>query len=525
MSILKIWDESQQQYVTVPALKGPKGDKGDTGEQGIQGVQGEQGPKGDTGAKGPKGDKGDAFTYSDFTAQQLADLKGPKGDTGDTGAKGDKGDKGDTGEQGEQGPKGDDGAAGADGKSAYEYAQDGGYTGTEEEFADRMAAEIPEASSSGITVDLTYDGTNNTWLATHTFEEIQNGITEGVDIEVATTNWRLPLVSHDASYLFFSGTVYSDKCYSRTVVMNSSNIVTYTEKVLSDEIFYVHGIDGSDTPSVDKTFSEIQSAIKANKVVVVVYGVVHCHLSELVDDDYVCFHADVGSSCFDVIIYNDNSITISETDKSKHLVVNINESSSSITADKSFTQITNYIDGGYKIYARFGNTEFPLVYFCESYCMFSIAIVPEPDYTYAYTVIIESTNDVYVFQQNVQPHDVFVYLTEDSNASSGYTANKTFSEIKSLLYNGVMVYLSFEDVLYRIGEYNDNSAWFASPYGYLLIQIKSDNTVVFDDTVDPTKRIYSEAASRGYTGTEDNFYTDLAALQGLDSALAAILGE
>ena len=32
---------------------------------------------------------------------------------------------------------------GADGKSAYQYAQDGGYTGTEEEFAEKLAAEIP----------------------------------------------------------------------------------------------------------------------------------------------------------------------------------------------------------------------------------------------------------------------------------------------------------------------------------------------------------------------------------------------
>ena len=46
--------------------------------------------------------------------------QGPKGDKGDTGA---------AGKDGAQGPKG------ADGKTAYKYAQDGGYTGTEEEFA------------------------------------------------------------------------------------------------------------------------------------------------------------------------------------------------------------------------------------------------------------------------------------------------------------------------------------------------------------------------------------------------------
>ena len=55
----------------------------------------------------------------------------------DTGkpSRGDKGDKGDTGKTGATG------AAGAAGKSAYAYAQDGGYTGTEAEFAAKLAEE------------------------------------------------------------------------------------------------------------------------------------------------------------------------------------------------------------------------------------------------------------------------------------------------------------------------------------------------------------------------------------------------
>lgn len=83
--------------------------------KGQQGETGPQGPKGDTGATGPQGPKGDA---------------GPKGDTG---------------EQGPQGPQGDKGADGKDGKSAYQYAQEGGYTGTEAEFATKLAEEIPTA--------------------------------------------------------------------------------------------------------------------------------------------------------------------------------------------------------------------------------------------------------------------------------------------------------------------------------------------------------------------------------------------
>lgn len=52
------------------------------------------------------------------------------------------------GEPGPQGEKGETGAAGADGKSAYEYAQDGGYTGTEAEFTAKLAQMAGEAPSA-----------------------------------------------------------------------------------------------------------------------------------------------------------------------------------------------------------------------------------------------------------------------------------------------------------------------------------------------------------------------------------------
>lgn len=57
-----------------------------------------------------------------------------------------------------------DGAPGADGKSAYQYAQDGGYTGTETEFAAKLAEEMPDKLPNPNTltftgaVSATYDG-------------------------------------------------------------------------------------------------------------------------------------------------------------------------------------------------------------------------------------------------------------------------------------------------------------------------------------------------------------------------------
>lgn len=117
-----------------PGVPGPKGDKGDPGPQGAQGPQGEkgdpgpqgpQGEKGDPGPQGPKGDKGDPGAPG---------AQGEKGDPGTPGAQGPKGDKGDPGEKGDPGPKGDPGTPGADGKSAYQAAQEGGFTGDEATF-------------------------------------------------------------------------------------------------------------------------------------------------------------------------------------------------------------------------------------------------------------------------------------------------------------------------------------------------------------------------------------------------------
>ena len=124
-------------------LKGEKGEKGDRGDTGAQGPKGE---KGDTGAQGPQGPQGE---------------QGPKGDTGDIGP---------------QGPKGGTGATGADGKSAYSYAQDGGYAGTEEEFAAKLAAESIDKALFVVNITRNSGGTDS---ADKTFEEIVQAYNEG----------------------------------------------------------------------------------------------------------------------------------------------------------------------------------------------------------------------------------------------------------------------------------------------------------------------------------------------------------
>lgn len=115
-----------------------------------------------------KGDPGTVFTPSVSSEGVLSwsnnggldnpesvSIRGPKGDTGATGAQGPQGPQGEKGEAGATGPQGETGPAGADGKSAYAYAVDGGYTGTEEELAAKLAADhipVPATAEVGQTI-------------------------------------------------------------------------------------------------------------------------------------------------------------------------------------------------------------------------------------------------------------------------------------------------------------------------------------------------------------------------------------
>lgn len=75
----------------------------------------------------------------------LGSVVGPKGDKGETGPQG---------APGADGKDGKDGAAGAAGKSAYQCAVEGGYTGTEAEFA-ALLANIPTSDHKHAAGDIT----------------------------------------------------------------------------------------------------------------------------------------------------------------------------------------------------------------------------------------------------------------------------------------------------------------------------------------------------------------------------------
>lgn len=162
-----------QHRTNVTIWNGPKGDKGN---------------KGDT---GPKGDPGNSYVvkglYATLAALQAAHPTGSEGDawfvgTSDSnvvyqwdvdkaawvnagalkGPKGDKGDKGNTGEAG---------------KSAYEAAQDGGYTGTETVF-NSLLAQVGNKVDKSTVVDVTLLAAN--WAGTeapYTYTATVAGVT------------------------------------------------------------------------------------------------------------------------------------------------------------------------------------------------------------------------------------------------------------------------------------------------------------------------------------------------------------
>ena len=124
-----------------------------------------------------------------------ANIKGPKGDTGATGATGPKGETGATGAQGPQGPAGD---AGADGKSAYAYAVEGGYTGTEAEFAAKLAQEKfanPNALTFTGAVTGSYDGSEAVTVEIPSGEGENAWTYEKITLEEAVNAWTIPIPS------------------------------------------------------------------------------------------------------------------------------------------------------------------------------------------------------------------------------------------------------------------------------------------------------------------------------------------
>ena len=145
------------------------------------------------------GENGNWHLGAEDTGKPSRGATGPQGPAGASGKDGEKGDKGAPGEKG---------PPGADGKSAYQYAQDGGYTGTETDFMVKLAQEI----LSGTTDDLTP-------------AQVYAAVSSGRPVKVQYTN---------RSYGVISFTAFS---ISETMgVIASQNIVFYNDTYILAEL-------------------------------------------------------------------------------------------------------------------------------------------------------------------------------------------------------------------------------------------------------------------------------------------------
>ena len=166
-----VWDANKGEYMdTGVSAAGEKGDDGDPGKAPIIGSNGNwyvwddaSGAYADTGkpSRGEKGETGAAGADGNDGRDGTDGITPTIGENGnwylgatDTG-------KPSRGEDGATGATGATGEKGADGKSAYAYAVEGGYTGTETEFAAKLAAEKfanPNALTFTGAVTGSYDG-------------------------------------------------------------------------------------------------------------------------------------------------------------------------------------------------------------------------------------------------------------------------------------------------------------------------------------------------------------------------------
>ncbi|MEE0981472.1 MAG: hypothetical protein U0K91_07285 [Acutalibacteraceae bacterium] len=142
----------------------------DSGE--FDGKDGQDGTNGKDGADGKDGTSVTITNITESTADKgsnVVSFSDGKTLTVKNGSKGSKGDKGDKGADGSPGEKG------ADGKSAYQYAKDGGYTGTETEFAEKLAKE------SVVYVNIT-ENEDGTYSADKTAAELVEAYNKGCAI-------------------------------------------------------------------------------------------------------------------------------------------------------------------------------------------------------------------------------------------------------------------------------------------------------------------------------------------------------
>ena len=155
---------------------------------------------------------------------------------------------------------------GPDGKSAYQYAQDGGYTGTEEEFTAKLAAENIDKTLFVVNITRNSDGI---FSADKTFDEIVQVYNEGkYNIVANVATLKFPTIAPLAAILehaiLFSNSLASGKNNADliTIGISSNNelevistpLATKTSKLPNPEaLTFTGAVTGSYDGSSAKT--------------------------------------------------------------------------------------------------------------------------------------------------------------------------------------------------------------------------------------------------------------------------------
>ena len=103
---------------------------------------------------------------------------------------------------------------GADGKSAYQYAVEGGYTGTETKFAEKLA--------SG-TMFVTITDNNGTLSADKSYNDIENAILDGTPVLVYYAGTGLPLIGAMADAKYFGTIMCDDNIVATSIIEITQN--------------------------------------------------------------------------------------------------------------------------------------------------------------------------------------------------------------------------------------------------------------------------------------------------------------
>lgn len=252
------FEGSEQDWLA--SLKGEKGEPGQDGTDGAPGQDGAAGPKGDNGKSAYQIALDGGFKGSE--EEWLASLKGEKGEAGQDGAPGPKGDQGEPGQNGQDGatgPKGDPG------KSAYDYAVEGGYQGTEEEFAKSVAGEYSDAIMNTATGDLlvikdSSDRKNKGFGMTGKTEQVSTTGKKLLDDELLKTLSNYTSNGKDYYYYRFSGLEIGKRyTLSRSNIKSGSGAlfgISVNQESYDSAKFLVYDGLGSSYNNVSITWSQ-----------------------------------------------------------------------------------------------------------------------------------------------------------------------------------------------------------------------------------------------------------------------------